>query len=112
MGKKSQRKGADGERELVDALNAAGYDVQRGGSQTYGEIPDLVGLPGIHIECKRTEKLNIHEAMQQSRRDAARFHDGMPAVFHRRNRTSWLVTMDLGDWLALYRNGSCETTRV
>ena len=102
MGKKSQRKGADGERELVDVLNTAGYNVQRGGSQTYGEIPDLVGLPGIHIECKRTEKLNIHEAMQQSRRDADRFQDGMPAVFHRRNRTGWLVTMDLGDWLRIY----------
>ena len=29
--------------------------------------------------------------------------DGMPALFHRRNRKQWLVTMRLVDWLKLYR---------
>ena len=26
---------------------------------------DLVGLPGIHVECKRIEKMNIDSAMDQ-----------------------------------------------
>lgn len=101
-GKKSQRKGADGERELVEVLNAAGYNVQRGGSQTYGTIPDIVGLPGIHIECKRQEQLCLMAALDQAQRDSLRFRDGMPAVFHRRNREPWQVTMRLDEWLVLY----------
>lgn len=101
MGKSSQRKGADGERELVGILQHYGYPVERGGSETYGTIPDLIGLPGVHIECKRVERLNVPEAMKQAIRDAERFQDGAPAVFHRRNREGWLVTMRLEDWVVL-----------
>ncbi|MDD6200230.1 MAG: hypothetical protein PUB93_03060, partial [Firmicutes bacterium] len=71
-----------------------------------GEVPDLSGLPGIHIEVKRVEKLNVGEAMEQSIRDSERMRDGMPALFHRRNRKPWLVTMRLVDWLQLYRTKS------
>lgn len=102
MGKSSQRKGADGERELAALLSAAGYECQRGGSLSFGEIPDVLGLPGIHIEVKRVEKLNVGEAMEQAIRDSDRMLDGMPALFHRRNRKPWLVTMRLEDWLKLY----------
>ena len=102
MGKSSQRKGAAGERELAAMLSAAGYECQRGGSLSFGEIPDVLGLPGIHIEVKRVEKLNVGEAMEQAIRDSDRMLDGMPALFHRRNRKPWLVTMRLEDWLKLY----------
>lgn len=102
MGKSSQRKGADGERELAALLSAAGYECQRGGSLSFGEIPDVLGLPGIHIEVKRVEKLNVGEAMEQAIRDSDRMLDGMPALFHRRNRKPWLVTMRMEDWLKLY----------
>ena len=40
--------------------------------------------------------------MPQAVRDAERFQDGVPAVFHRRNRSGWLVTMRLPDWMELY----------
>ena len=103
MSKSQQRKGADGERELAAVLREHGYDIRRGGSLSFGEVPDLVGLPGVHIECKRVERLNITEAMAQAIRDAQRFQDGAPAVFHRRNRQPWLVTMRLSDWLAMYK---------
>lgn len=102
MGSRSQRKGADGERELAALLSAAGYECQRGGSLSFGEIPDVLGLPGIHIEVKRVEKLNVGEAMEQAIRDSDRMLDGMPALFHRRNRKPWLVTMRMEDWLKLY----------
>ena len=102
MGKSQARKGAAAERELASVLTDAGYNVRRGGSRTYGTVPDCVGLPGIHIECKHVERLNVEQAMQQAERDSVRFHDGIPAVFHRRNRTDWLVTMRLDDWLLLY----------
>lgn len=102
MGSRSQRKGADGERELAALLSAAGYECQRGGSLSFGESPDVLGLPGIHIEVKRVEKLNVGEAMEQAIRDSDRMLDGMPALFHRRNRKPWLVTMRIEDWLKLY----------
>lgn len=102
MGKSQQRKGAAGERELAALLSAAGYECQRSGSLSFGEIPDVLGLPGIHIEVKRVEKLNVVEAMEQAIRDSDRMLDGMPALFHRRNRKPWLVTMRLEDWLKLY----------
>lgn len=41
--------------------------------------------------------------MEQARRDAERFGDGLPAVFHRRSREGWRVTMALPDWLEVYR---------
>lgn len=109
-GKASQRKGADGERELAVVLREYGYEIKRGGSLSFGEAPDLAGLPGIHIECKRVERLNVPEAMHQAIRDSEAFRDGAPTVFHRRSREPWLVTMRLADWMTLYgRQKATET---
>ena len=105
MSGRSTRKGAGGERELAALLRQEGYEIERGGTMSYGVLPDLYGLPGVHIEVKRVERLNVLEAMQQSIRDSERFKDGMPTLFHRRNRSPWLVTMRLSDWLTLYREG-------
>ena len=109
-GKASQSKGRRGELELSRLLQGYGYDVQPGRAQSYGEVPDLIGLPGIHIECKRAERLNVPEAMKQAMRDAEKFHDGAPTLFHRRSREPWLATMCLHDWIALYdRQKATET---
>ncbi len=106
MGKASQRKGANGERELADLLRGYGYSIERGGTLSFGEIPDLVGLPGIHVEVKRVERLNVPEAMRQAVRDAEKFQDGMPALFHRRNRQPWFVTMRLQDFMRIYQTAA------
>ena len=108
MGLKSQKKGAAGERELADCLRRAGYPVSWGGNKTFGAVPDVSGLPGIHVEVKRRERLNITEAMEQAERDADRFRDGAPAVFHRKNKSPWLVTMRLSDWLPLYASALAQ----
>ena len=50
--------------------------------------------------------MRLSEAVQQAVRDAERFGDGLPAVFHRRNCEGWLVTMPLEGWLKLYEGGS------
>lgn len=102
MGKQQQRKGANGERELALILQGKGFQAQRGGSMTYGTVPDISGLPGIHIEVKRREALDLPGAIRQSKTDAARFRDGIPAVFHRSNRGPWIVSMGLEEWLVLY----------
>ena len=61
----------------------------------------MVGLPGLHIECKRVERLNLEDAMAQAGHDAR--EGEKPAVFHRKNRSRWLVTMELQDFMELYR---------
>lgn len=103
MGLKSQRKGKAGEYEVADLLRGYGYSVHRGKSLSYGEEPDVSGLPGIHIEVKRRERLDLSGAMEQAERDSKRFHDGYPAVFHRKNAEDWQVTMFLADWIILYQ---------
>lgn len=98
----SRQKGAKGERELARKLKEYGYDTRRG--QQYSGAngdADVVGLPGIHIECKRVERLNIYEAIDQSRRDARQ--EEIPIVVHRKNHREWLVTMSLDDWIKQYR---------
>lgn len=109
MGKSQQQKGRRAELELARILQDAGYNVVAGEPVSYGSVPDLSGLPGIHVECKRSEKTHLHEWMEQADRDAQRFGDGAPAVFHRRNRSPWLITMRLTDWLNIYRHGGPRT---
>lgn len=109
-GKASQRKGADGERELAAVLREYGYEIKRDGSMSFGQVPDLVGLPGIHIEVKRCEQVRLSEWMKQAERDSQHFKDGLPAVFHRRSREGWRVTMNLADFMRLYdRQKAAET---
>lgn len=99
----SRKKGASGERELARILRDYGYDARRG--QQYSGAngdADVAGLPGVHIECKRVERLNLSEAMNQNIRDAR--PGEIPAVFHRKNCEPWKVTMILNDWLKLYGN--------
>ena len=96
-----KRKGKDGELELTRKLKDHGFDVHRG--QQYcganGDA-DIVGLPGIHIECKRTESFRLWDALSQAKADAK---DGeMPVVMHRKNNCEWVVVQPLDDWIKLY----------
>lgn len=104
MAVNSRAKGAAGERELARKLNEYGFStrrtVQYNGKTEEGQA-DLVGLEGIHIECKRVERLNIYDALAQAIHDAK--YGEMPAVFHRKNHSEWLVTMRLQDWMDLYK---------
>ena len=104
LGKMSQRKGRDGELELAAKLQEYGLPAQAGQAVSFGSAPDITGLPGVHIECKRVERLNIPAAFSQAVKDCEKFHDGIPALFHRRNRQGWLVTMSLDDWIELYKS--------
>jgi hypothetical protein len=97
----SINKGKEGERELSAKLREYGYEKCRRGQQFNGlEGDDIVGLDGIHIECKRTESLQLHKAMAQSIKDSS--PKDLSVVMHRKNRDVWLVTMSLKDWIKLY----------
>lgn len=101
MGKTSREKGKRGEREVAALLREYGYDAKRGVQYQGGpQSPDVTGLPGIHIEVKRTERLHLWDALVQSRADAG---TDIPVVFHRANDCPWVVIMDAKDWMELYR---------
>jgi len=99
----SKQKGSRGEREFASLCREAGYDNARRGQQFKGgnDSPDVEGLPRVHVEVKRVERLNIHDAMQQSIRDSE--GRALPIVAHRRNGDKWMITMQAEDWFALYR---------
>ena len=98
----SRAKGARFERTLAGKLKEYGYDCRRG--QQYcganGDA-DVVGLPGIHIEAKAVERLNLYDAMAQAKGDARAGE--LPAVFHKKNNCKILVTMELDDFMKIYK---------
>lgn len=102
MGLKEKRKGERGERLLRDELRDYGFeDVTRG--FVWNHTSDLVGLKGIHVEAKFVEKLNIRAALAQAEEEAEKRQDGMPTVFSKTSRKPWIVTMNLDDWVKLYK---------
>lgn len=109
-GKSSQHKGRAGELELVRLLQAHGIPAQPGKPVSFGSTPDIVDIDGIHAEVKRVERLNLCAALRQAAEDSQCF-GGLPAVFHRRNREGWVVSMLLDDWLTLYRTVKPEEIR-
>ena len=96
-----KQKGSAGERELAAKLREHGFSARRT-QQFCGKAGDsdveCIELADYHIECKRVERLNIDQAMDQSLRDC---QDRTPIVCHRRNHKPWLVTMFLEDWIKL-----------
>ena len=101
----SKQKGKRGELELAKALRQYGYDVRRSvqynGKAEEGQ-PDLLGLPHIHVECKRTEKLKLYDAVDQAKRDSEGTEQ-LPVVFHRKNNCEWVAIMTLEDWMTIFR---------
>jgi Holliday junction resolvase len=100
----SKDKGARGERELANKLKEYGFDCRRG-QQFCGANgdADVVGLDGIHIEVKRTERLSLYDALAQAKHDAR--EGEMPVVMHRKNNCEWVVIQPLEDWIELYKEG-------
>ncbi|MCD8342929.1 MAG: hypothetical protein LUC19_00885 [Oscillospiraceae bacterium] len=104
MGKSSQKKGRKAELELAGILRGYGFEAVRAAEPlNFGNVPDLVGLPNIHIECKRCEQQRLAEWVAQAVADSEKFCDGAPTIFHRRNRGEWLASMRLVDWVELYK---------
>jgi len=97
MGKLSRDKGKVGEREVAALLREFGFDGKRGVQYQGGrDSADVTGLPGFHIEVKRTEKLNLEAAMAQAREDCGA---NVPVVFHRKSKNDWVVILDAKDFL-------------
>ncbi|WFF73998.1 hypothetical protein [Proteiniclasticum sp. QWL-01] len=107
----SRSKGARGERELALKLREFGYDSRRG-QQFCGANgdADVIGLPGIHIECKRTEAFRLYDALAQAKADAKA--GSIPVVVHRKNNSPWVVVMTLDDFMRIYEQDNQKLSEV
>ena len=103
----SKQKGARFERYLASIFREFGYNKARRTAQycgNTGDASDVVGLPYIHVEAKHQEQMRLYDWMDQAKRDAAATDKFLlPAVFHKKNNPNILVTMELEDWMQIYR---------
>lgn len=100
----SKDKGRRGERQVAQILREAGFkDAKRGQqfSAANGDADVIDALPGVWLEVKYRERLNIYEAMEQAQRDAKGID--IPWVVHRKNNKPWLCTMTFEEAILLYR---------
>ncbi len=95
MGKPSRDKGKVGEREAAAELRRMGFTDARRGVQYQGgpDSPDVVGIPFVHIEVKRTEQLSLYTALAQAQTEAD--PGDVPLLLHRRNGKRWLAIVEL-----------------
>lgn len=105
MGKFSREKGKRGERELAEEFSKTLGVKARRGMQFQGspDSPDVVAdIPDIHIECKRTERFRLYEALKQAVDDAGT--EKIPVVMHRQNNQPWVVVLQLDDLPTFAKN--------
>ena len=100
----SNQKGKRGERALANELKKHGFTARRGVQYQGGHgsddvICDEVNDADYDIECKVVEQLNIHKAIEKMKEDCAPGQS--PVVMHKKNRTGWLATVELSDFVAL-----------
>jgi len=107
----SRDKGKRYERELASFFREYGYDAHRTSQYcgNTGDASDVVGLPGIHIEAKHQQKIQIYDWMSQAIHDSAKIGN-KPTVFFRKNNHETLVCMRLDDWMDLYREWEAGKT--
>ena len=98
----SRNKGKRGELALVKKLNEFGFKTRRGQQYSGLGVADVIGIDGLHIECKYTAKGhgNTYEWVEQAVRDAKGL---IPVVMHKKvsensRGNEWLVTMRLEDF--------------
>lgn len=98
----SKKKGKSGELEISKILRGYGFDGARRSVQYSGADgdADVIGVPNLHLEIKRVEKLNLDSAMEQAKRDCKQGE--IPVVVHRKNRQDWRVTLGLDDFMKIF----------
>ena len=105
----SRNKGKRYELHVAGLFKSEGYDARRG--QQYSGAngdADVIGVRGLHIECKAREQMRLYDWMSQAKSEAK--NGDLPVVIHKKNHCADLVTMEFTDWIKLYReyDGSVE----
>lgn len=95
MGAKSRSKGAGHEREVACELSLIlGLPLERGARSGVEGGEDVMGWPGVRIECKRRKSLSVMAWMNQAVRDAG---DDLPIVVMRGDRGENVMLLRLKD---------------
>lgn len=108
----SKLKGKNGELEFAHYLQSLGFEAKRGQQNKGGpDSPDVISnIKEIHFEVKRTEKLNLEGALEQSVRDS-NGTEQIPVVAHRKNKSKkkeltlkgeWIIILKADDFFKLY----------
>lgn len=105
----SRAKGRGGEIELATLLAPFWPEAIRNLDQFGNDKRDVLHVAGTHIQCKRVERLNIWEALDQAITEAA--PTDLPLLAFRRNwnrsslpsRSSWFAALELDELLSLLR---------
>ncbi len=98
----SKQKGKRGEIEVAHFLHDHGFTDARRGQQFHGgaESPDVIGIDGIHLEVKRTERTDLYGWMEQAKCDAG---ENIPVVVHRKNGEGWLAILPFDKFLEIVK---------
>jgi hypothetical protein len=95
----SRQKGAVHEREVAGKLaDLLGIEAERGARNGVPGADDVIGWPGVHVECKRRKKIAALRWLDQSIRDTG---DDLPIVIMREDRGPNVLMVRLDDLLAL-----------
>jgi Holliday junction resolvase len=107
----SRDKGKRGELDWRDFLLMHGITARRGAQYSGGsDSPDVVAdTPGWHAEVKRTECLNLYNAMDQATGDAK---GKIPYVAHRKNKRPWVVIIPANAWVQLIQLQKLLTQKI
>lgn len=111
MAVNSKEKGKRFERLLAGRFREYGYNCRRTNQYcgNTGDAADVIGLPGIHVEAKHQEKMQLYDWMEQAKRDAtAGGKENIPVVFHKKNNHEILVTMQFETFMDLYQKWEIE----
>ena len=97
----SRNKGKRGELMLAAIFREYGYPARRG--QQYSGAngdADVVGVPFVHIECKWSNKTELHKWISQSVHDAK--PGEIPIVCHKRDNEDFFVTLHIRDFIEIF----------
>jgi Holliday junction resolvase len=94
----SRAKGARFERGLCVALKEVFGWTARRSQQFCGNAGDadliVQEMPLLFVESKAVEKLNVVVALEKA---AEQSQGKLPVLFHKKNRTGWMVTLKMTD---------------
>ncbi len=94
----SRQKGAAAEREFAALIRQHGFTGERTGRNGKTSEDVTHDVPGVHIEVKRREALELAKWLRQAEKDAG---DLVPVVAYRKSREPWRVVVPAAEFLRL-----------
>jgi hypothetical protein len=97
----SRSKGKRAELELCKMLTPHWPQACRNLDQFSTDKRDILNVPGLHIQAKHVESLNIWKALNQAITEAD--PKDVPVVAFKRNRSPWFAALELDELIPLLR---------